>query len=140
MSAVLRAARPAIVWSEREPVPRRNNAEEKLQAQVMQYLTLALPDGAVAHHSPGEGLRSKRAQGELKRSGHQKGWPDIEIVFRGRIYFIELKVPGTYPSPAQRAMHKRLMYADAPVMLCRSGTEVEAQLREACIPLRATFT
>ena len=140
MSAVQRAARPPIVWSEYRPPPPRNNPEEKLQAQVMEFLALALPHGAVAHHSPGEGLRSKRAQGELKRSGHQKGWPDIEIVWRGRIYFIELKVPGSYPSAAQREMHKRLLFAEAPVMLCRSLAEVEAQLREATIPLRALVT
>jgi len=140
MSAIQRASRTPIIWSEREPTARRQHLESDLQKQVMQYLALALPHDAIAHHSPGEGLRSKRAQGELARSGHKKGWPDIEIVWRGRIYFIELKAPGAYPSAAQREMHKRLMYCDAPVMLCRSLPEVEAQLREACIPLRATFT
>lgn len=138
MSAVQRAARPPIIWSERVAPPPRNDGEKKLQRQVMEFLALALPPDAVAHHSPGEGLRSKRAQGDLKMSGHKKGWPDIEIVWRGRIYFIELKVPGAYPSAAQREMHKRLMYCDAPVMLCRSLPEVEAQLREACVPLRAS--
>jgi hypothetical protein len=140
MSAVQRAYRQAMPWAERLPTVKRNNAEEKLQRQVMEFLALALPHDAIAHHSPGEGLRSKRAQGELVRSGHKKGWPDIEIVWRGRIYFIELKAPGGYPSAAQREMHKRLMYCDAPVMLCRSVDEVESQLREATIPLRATFT
>jgi hypothetical protein len=138
MSAVQRAYRQAMPWAERVPSVKRNNEEEKLQAAVMQYLALALPHDAIAHHSPGEGLRSKRAQGELARSGHKKGWPDIEIVWRGRVYFIELKVPGSYPSAAQREMHKRLMYCDAPVMLCRSLPEVEAALREACVPLRAS--
>jgi hypothetical protein len=138
MSAVLRASRTPMPWAERLPSVKRNNEEAKLQAQVMQYLALALPQDAVAHHSPGEGLRSKRAQGELVRSGHKKGWPDIEIVWRGRVFFTELKAPGSYPSAAQREMHKRLMYCDAPVMLCRSLAEVEAQLREACVPLRAS--
>jgi hypothetical protein len=138
---VQRAARPPIVWSERiAPPPPRNNPEEKLQAAVMQYLALALPDGAVAHHSPGEGLRSKRAQGKLKRSGYQKGWPDIEVIFMGRSTFIELKVPGSYPSAAQRTMHQRLEYCGCPVMLCRTGPEVEAALRGLGFPLRATFT
>jgi hypothetical protein len=140
MSAVLRASRTPMPWAERLPSVKRNNEEEKLQATVMQYLALALPPGAVAHHSPGEGLRSKRAQGELKRSGYQKGWPDIEVIYRGRSYFIELKAPGSYPSAAQRTMHQRLEYCGCPVLLCRSGPEVEAGLRGLGLPLRATFT
>lgn len=141
MSAVQRAYRQAMPWAERLPTVKRNNAEEVLQAQVMQYLAVALPDGAVAHHSPGEGLRSKRAQGELKRSGYQKGWPDIEVIYRGRSTFIELKAPGGYPSAAQRMMHQRLEYCGCPpVMVCHSGPAVEAALRGLGFPLRATFT
>jgi hypothetical protein len=119
----------------------RRHEEADLQAAVMAYLALALPPNAIAHHSPGEGKRTKRAQWELKRSGYQTGWPDIEIVFRGRIFFIELKRPkGGSLSPAQRECRRRLEYCEAPVMLCRSVPEVEAQLREACIPLRASCT
>jgi hypothetical protein len=140
MSAVQRAYRQATPWAERLPTVKRNNEEEKLQAAVVAYLAVALPPGAVAHHSPGEGLRSKRAQGELKRSGYQKGWPDIEVIWCGRSYFVELKAAGGYPSAAQRMMHQRLEYCGCPVMLCRSGPEVEAALRGLGFPLRATFT
>jgi hypothetical protein len=119
--------------------PARRHEEADLQAATMAYLAWALPPDAVAHHSPGEGKRTKRAQIELRRSGYQTGWPDIEVVYRGRIYFIELKRPkGGCLSAAQRACHRKLEYCDAPVMLCRSVPEVEAQLREACVPLRAS--
>jgi hypothetical protein len=138
MSAVQKAYRQPLIWSEALPRPARNNAEAKLQAAVMQYLALALPAGAIAHHSPGEGLRSKRAQGDLKRSGYQKGWPDIEVIWCGRSAFIELKVPGAYPSAAQRTMHQRLEYCGCPVLLCRSLPEVEAGLRGLGLPLRAS--
>ena len=37
----------------------------------------------------GEGKRSKAAQAGAVRSGDRKGWPDIEVVWRGRAYFIE---------------------------------------------------
>jgi hypothetical protein len=140
MSAVQRAYRQAMPWAERVAPPPRNEGEKKLQAAVMQYLAVALPDGAIAHHSPGEGLRSRRAQGDLKRSGYQKGWPDIEVIYRGRSYFIELKAHGGYPSAAQRMMHQRLEYCGCPVMLCRSGPQVEAALRGLGFPLRASFT
>ena len=117
---------------------RRRHAEDDLQEQVAEFLAAALPLGAVQHHSPGEGLRSKRARGKLVRSGFCKGWPDIEIIWRGRVYFIELKAARGVVSKAQRETHRRLTYAEAPVMLCRSLAEVEWQLRECCIPLRAT--
>lgn len=123
------------VWGRN--VARRRHDEADLQASVMQYLALALPDDAVAHHSPGEGKRTKRAQGELKRSGYQTGWPDVEIIWRGRVYFIELKAAQGVVRATQRAMWRRLEYAGAPVMLCRSLGEVERQLRDACVPLRA---
>jgi len=116
----------------------RRQSEAALQHAVMQYLALALPPDAIAHHSPGEGMRSLRAQRDLKRSGHVKGWPDIEIIWRGRAYFIELKAPRGSLSAAQRETHRRLSYAGAEVMLCKSVEQVEAALREVCVPLRAS--
>ena len=85
-----------------EPAPRRH-LEDDLQAQVADYLAVALPPGAVVHHSPGEGLRSKAAQGRLVRSGFCKGWPDFEIVWRGRVLFhrIEGGARGFVPSAAR---------------------------------------
>ena len=121
------------------PAPRRH-LEDDLQAQVADFLAVALPRGAVVHHSPGEGLRSKAAQGRLVRSGFCKGWPDFEIVWRGRVYFIELKAARGVLSQAQRECHRRLLYAEAPVMLCKTLGQVEAQLREACVPLRASVS
>jgi hypothetical protein len=123
-----------------ERAPRRRHEEDDLQAQVAEFLAVALPQGAVPHHSPGEGLRSKRAQGHLVRSGFCKGWPDFEIIWRGRVYFIELKSGRGVVSKAQRETHRRLTYAEAPVMLCRSVPEVEAALRECGVPLRGSVT
>lgn len=126
------------VWG--RSAARRRHDEADLMYSVKQYLEVALPPDAVFHHSPGEGKRTLRAQAELKRSGFQAGWPDIEIVWRGRFFGIELKAPDGALSAAQRHMHKRLLVAGADVMLCRSVEDVEAQLREACIPLRAGVT
>ena len=49
---------------------------------------------------------------------------------------MELKAPRGVVSEAQRDMARRLHYAGGVVMLCRSVEDVEAQLREACVPLR----
>lgn len=111
--------------------------EARLQHAVMQYLALALPPDAIAHHSPGEGMRGLRAQRDLKRSGFKSGWPDVEIVYRGRVYFIELKAPKGTLSAAQRAMLARLNYCGAPAMVARSVEEAAEALLSWDVPLRA---
>jgi hypothetical protein len=117
--------------------PRRRHEEDDLQAQVVEYLRWALPD-AVVHHSPGEGKRTKAAQAKLKRSGYCTGWPDLEIAWRSRTYFIELKAARGTLSPAQRETHRRLIYAGFDVMLCKSLPQVEASLRECGVHVRGT--
>ena len=117
---------------------RRRHDEASLLHATMGFLSWALPDDAVANHSPGEGKRSKAAQVALRRSGYRAGWPDIEVIWRGKVYFIELKTKSGVMSPAQREMTRKLIYCGAPVMLCRSLPEVEASLREACVPLRGS--
>jgi hypothetical protein len=138
--AAVRAA--GVAWAvpaEPELLPRapRNNEEARLQAAVMAYLAWALPANAIANHSPGEGKRTRRAQGDLRRSGYQAGWPDIEVIYNGRSCFIELKAKRGVLSAAQREMQRRLIYCGSEVCLCRSVPEVEQALREIGIPLRA---
>jgi hypothetical protein len=79
-----------------------------------------------------------RASAALSRSGYCKGWPDIEVIHRGRALFIELKAARGVVSAAQKETHRRLIYAGAEVMLCRSVGEVEQSLRECGVHLRAS--
>lgn len=115
----------------------RGQDEARLQHAVMQYLAWALPPDAVAHHSPGEGKRGVRARADLKRSGFQSGWPDVEVVHKGRVHFIELKIPKGQVSPAQRTMANKLKYCGAPVCLCRRLEDVYEVLVASGVPLRA---
>ena len=114
-------------------------SEASLQAQVAQFLRLALPSDAIFHHSPGEGKRGWRAQASLKASGFTPGWPDVEIVWSGRVYFLELKSVRGRLTPAQILCHERLRAAGAAVALVRSLGEVAKQLADWGLPLRATL-
>ena len=68
--------------------------EDQLQKLVAEYLTLALPDGAVFHHSPNEGTRHVAFKMKLKSFGTRSGWPDLEIFCPDtKPIFIELKRP-----------------------------------------------
>jgi hypothetical protein len=118
--------------------PRRRHEEADLQHAVMQYLGWALPADAIAHHSPGEGKRTRRAQGELKRSGYNRGWPDVLVIHAGRCFAIELKAKHGTVSPAQRAMMGKLYYCGCEVVTCRSVPEVQAALQHLGVPLRGS--
>jgi hypothetical protein len=118
--------------------PRRRHEEDDLQRSVIQYLDLALGPDGVAYAIPNGGKRSKKEAARMKGLGVKAGIPDIGICFRGRALFIELKAPRGVVSQAQRDRCRELTYAGAAVCCCRSVPEVEAALREACVPLRAT--
>ena len=112
-------------------------SERELQSSVIEFLSHALPVAAAFHHSPNEGKRGWHAQRDFKHGGSVPGWPDIEIIYKGRGYFIELKAPKKYPTPEQRGVHAWLRRAGAPVVTCRSLIEVEMALTGFGIPLNA---
>lgn len=105
--------------------------EAALHEAVANLLNTALPPHATWHHSPNEGKRGWKAQRALKTHGTQAGWPDIEIIYRGRALFIELKAPGKYLTAVQKDMHKQLTLAGAAVHTCRSLEEVSIFLAMA---------
>lgn len=113
------------------------HSERELQAQLASFLALALPADARCHHSPNEGKRGWKSQADLKASGFSVGWPDLEIVWQGRVYFLELKSEKGRVSPAQTTCHAGLIAAGAPVAVVRSLEEAVAQLSAWGIPLRA---
>lgn len=110
--------------------------EADLHTVVVQWLKWHLPASAIFHHSPNEGKRGWRSQAALKSHGTQAGWPDLEILYAGTAYFIELKAPKKYLTPAQKAMHERLRAAGFVVLTCRSLAEVETTLDLWGLPLR----
>lgn len=118
--------------------PRRRHVEDDLQKSVFAYLARALPDEGTAYAIPNGGKRHAREAARMKGLGVVAGMPDIGICYRGRAMFVELKAPRGVVSAAQRETIRKLTYCGAPVMLCRSVEDVEAALREACVPLRAS--
>jgi hypothetical protein len=122
-----------------EPAKRRYD-ESKTQRAVNQYLAWSLPPDAVHFAIPNGLMRSQKARARAQGEGVMAGVPDLCVVYRGRAYFIELKSRRGVMSPAQREMARRLNYAGAAVCCCRSVPEVEAALREACVPLRGSVS
>ena len=96
-------------------------SEHDLHLQVAEYLDLT---GLIYHHSPNEGKRRPQYTKMLLRKGMRKGWPDIQILHRGRSVFIELKTKKGRLSTAQKKCHSDLILAGAIVKVCRSLEDV----------------
>jgi hypothetical protein len=76
-------------------------SEGEIHASIVDYLNKAAPKGMVWHHSPNEGKRGWKAQSWLKKAGVRAGWPDLEIFYRGRVLFLEVKSKRGITSDAQ---------------------------------------
>lgn len=118
----------------------RAHPEDDLQRGVVRFLKLALPGDAFYFHIPNGGPRHGKARAILTGMGLRAGVPDLCVIHRGHAHFIELKAPGGYPSAVQRQVMRRLIYCGADVCACRSVPDVEAALRSAGVPLRATVS
>lgn len=79
---------------------------------------------------------NKGTAGRLKGSGLKAGFPDIIIIFNGRITGVELKTADGRISKAQHLMFLRLHEAGMPVFICRSTDDVIGVLEQASLPHR----
>jgi hypothetical protein len=113
-------------------------SEEELQAQWAAYLGAALPSGALHHHSPNEGRRGWRAQRALKSGGTLAGMPDSMVLWDGRTFFLELKLPGKKPTARQAACHADLRAAGFPVAVGTTLHDLAAHLSGWGVPLRVS--
>ena len=116
---------------------RRAHPEDDFHKTVAQFLDHALPEDSWWTTIPAGG--GGKVRGALmKAKGYRAGSPDIEIIWRGQAYFIELKVGRKTPSDNQRACHADLLTAGAYVVVSRRIEEVEGTLRGWGFPLRAS--
>ena len=117
---------------------RRQHPEEDLARTVAAYLDLALPEDACWTTIPaGGGGRVRGAK--LKGMGYKPGWPDLQIVYRGRLICIELKSAKGCLSKSQKTMHKHLALAGAGIFTAKSVEDVERCLKLSWVPLRASM-
>lgn len=103
--------------------------EDALHKQIVHYLRHALPASAIIHHSPNENAHGVQWRMKNKALGTHAGWPDLEIVWRDQLTFIELKTKRGKVSPAQAATHRALAMQGYPVLVWRSLEDAEDWVR-----------
>ena len=117
-------------------MPQQN--EWGLQRACAAFLSKALPDRAY-WTSIDMGRSTSAAQGQLRKlRGCKAGIPDMLIVYAGQTLWCELKVDASLSEP-QKTTRDALRANGHQWELCRSPEDVEAALRAAGIPLRATL-
>lgn len=111
---------------------KRRSLETPLHRQIVNWLRWQLPK-AVLHHSPNEldmpGKDAARLVAKAKSMGMRPGWPDIEFMLNGRMYFMEVKAGNNRPSPEQKKVHDELRAQGAFVAVVTSLDEAQAAVR-----------
>lgn len=98
---------------------KRGEPELVLQSAIVDALKPVLRKEVLLTAFPaGGGGRVRGAK--LKRAGLQAGWPDLQLVFKGRYYGIEVKTPIGKLSTAQSHIHQRLEESGCKVAVVRS--------------------
>lgn len=115
----------------------RHRPEQVLHRQVAAYLDAARQADWMWWHIPNGGFRTDREAAIFKAMGVKPGMPDIEILWRGRSHFIELKAAKGAVTAIQEARHQDVMAAGGRVAICRTLGEVIAAMDAWGIPRRA---
>ena len=95
--------------------------EDAIQTALFQQIAVRGAHQAVFFHIPGN-PRSARDGARLKRLGAKAGMPDIGIIHRGRIMFLEVKRFGGRQSPEQIATMHEIMAAGG-IYVCAYGLD-----------------
>lgn len=100
----------------------RKEPELLLQMEIVEMLKTKLKRDVFYTAFPaGGGGRVRGAK--LKKAGLQAGWPDIQLIYKGRFYGLEIKTPIGRLSPAQIDLHKKLTGSGCLIAVVRSVSE-----------------
>jgi len=112
---------------------KRRKLEEPIHLAIVELLMLALPIGAVFHHSPNEldmkGDKAARMIAKAKAMGMRPGFPDIVIFYAQRSYFIEIKAPNGNLSEDQKELRTELMVQGFNYAVCYSVDDAAQALK-----------
>ena len=97
--------------------------EQQMQKTVFEHIRARANPGAFAFHVPNGVNSSARIGGILKAAGVVSGVPDICVVHRATVHFLELKAGKNKPTSNQNAVMNALKLAGARVAVASSLDE-----------------
>lgn len=117
--------------------------EDDLHYSVWCALRRLLPNDAVITTWELRNARDAVEGARRKRLGALAGWPDMGVLWRGRMVLLEIKRDGGVLSRAQRELHARLAIAGFVVTVCtgrRAPEQALAAVQVAGIPVRGRLS
>lgn len=101
------------------------SSEARIQADAFQYIWGTYPEtrGCI-WHVPNGGLRDKISANILKAQGLVAGIQDLQMIWNGQPYFIELKDNTGKVDVAQKWIHAKHMLHGVPTYIFRTKEEV----------------
>lgn len=105
------------------PSKKRREPELTLQIEMVDVLKAKLKKNVLFTAFPaGGGGRVRGAK--LKKAGLQSGWPDIQLIYKGQYYGLEVKTPQGRLSSSQSRLHEKLIKDGCQVAVVRSIPEM----------------
>lgn len=98
---------------------KRSEPELVLQTAIVDFLKTILKRNILMTAFPSGGGGRIRG-GKLKRAGLVAGWPDIQIIYKGMYYGLEIKTSTGKLSSAQQKIHAKLKSMGSQVAVIRS--------------------
>jgi hypothetical protein len=121
---------------------RRGNPEAEIQRAIVAALRVALPSGAIVHHSGheqrGGDARAKLAQAIGVGMGVHPGFADLVIVSEGRVAFLEVKTAKGRLSGDQKAFRDIIRAQGLPYAVVRSIDDALCALGSHGFEIRAS--
>ncbi len=100
-------------------------SEIQIQAKAYQYLHNNYPQlRGLLFHVPNGGNRNKIEGMQLKAAGVIPGVPDLLLVWRGKVNWIEVKTTSGSVSPIQAHIHQVWVENGAKGTIARSAEEI----------------
>lgn len=102
----------------------KQQSEIQLQAECFQWAWATYPQTRYGLRAcPNGGKRSIMEAMQFKASGVVAGSPDLQFDYKGRTYYIEMKIPGGVISKDQKRVHEYLLSNGIPIYVCWSFEE-----------------
>ena len=119
------------------------NPETRLQIVVVEYLHAVLPRDAVFWSVPNEHKTTKKRGNLLNKMGRRAGVSDLMVLYRGKLFCIELKLrtdelyntKRTAQTADQKAFETDVREAGAFYAVCRHTDEVCHFLEYRGVPI-----
>jgi len=111
------------------------NEESQLQSACVEWFRYQYPEPKhLIFAMPNGGKRNKITAAIMKREGVRAGVPDLCIIAKSKIFFIEMKTPKGTLTLSQKEVFPMIKSNFVLIFVCRTFTEFQQTVKEMFKP------